>query len=369
MAVRFLLGCLAVLLTSLSAFSQLISDGGPIARVSANASGTAGTQHVIVSGKVVTDGGGVPDQQVTIQRECNGHARTVGYTDASGSFQFDANSSEQANAAGGMLPAGQGGASELFLWANCDLKFELAGFTSRPISLAGIEGSLGATNLGTIVIHRVDQSPEAAVSAQTLAVPEKAKKEFEKGKRAESKGMWAAAREKFQNALKRYPKFALAWLELGRVQVQQKEITAARESFQNALASDSNLSDPYTELTNLAIEQKEWKEVTETTGRMLQGSGVNSPRVWFYNAAGNFNLGRIDQAEKSLIRGMRLDPEHRYPQMEYLMGLVSARKHDYAAAVMHVSEYLRLSPEAPDAAVARQQLADFQKLAGMAAGQ
>jgi tetratricopeptide (TPR) repeat protein len=368
MAVRFLLCCLALLLTSLSAFSQLISDSGPFGRVSSNASGTAGPQHLIVSGKVVTDGGGVPDQQVTIQRECNGHARSVAYTDASGSFQFDANSNEQATAAG-MLPAGQVGASEPLLWASCDLKFELAGFASQPVSLAGIQGSLGVTNLGTIVIHRVDQSSEAAVSAQTLAVPEKAKKEFEKGKRAESKGMWAAAREKFQNALKRYPKFALAWLELGRVQAQQKEITAARESFQNALAADSNLSDSYTELTNLAIEQKQWKEVTETTDRILQGSGVNSPKIWFYNAAGNFNLGRIDQAEKSLIRGMRLDPEHHYPQMEYLMGLVSARRHDYAAAVMHVSEYLRLAPNAPDGAAAREQLAEFQKLTGSAAGQ
>jgi hypothetical protein len=50
------------------------------------------------------------------------------------------------------------------------------------------------------------------------------------------------------------------------------------------------------------------------------------------------------------------------------MGLVSARKHDYAAAVMHVSEYLRLSPNAPDGAIARQQLAEFQKLAGIGEG-
>jgi tetratricopeptide (TPR) repeat protein len=365
MAVRFLF-FVALLLTGLSASSQLISESGPIGRVSTNAQGTAGTKHLIVSGKVVTDGGGAPDQQVIIQRECNGRARTVAYTDTGGSFQFDANSDEQA-AAAGMLPAGQGEPSGS--WASCDLKFELGGFTSQSLSLAGVDGALGTTNLGTIVIHRIHQTTEAAVSAQTLAVPEKAKKEFEKGKRAESKGMWAAAREKFQNALKRYPKFALAWLELGRVQEQQKEITAARESFQNALAADSNLSDSYTELTNLAIEQKQWKEVAETTNRMLQGSEVNSPRIWFYNAAGNFNLGRIDQAEKSLIRGMRLDPDHHYPQMEYLMGLVSARKRDYAGAVMHISEYLRLAPNAPDGDVARQHFAEFQKLAEPVAGQ
>ncbi len=202
-----------------------------------------------------------------------------------------------------------------------------------------------------------------------MAVPDKAKKEFEKGKQAESKGKWAAAKEKFKNALQRYPKFALAWLELGRLQAQQKEITAARESFQNALSADSKLIDPYAELTNLAIEQKQWKDVVETTDRVLQVSDANSPKIWFYNAAGNFNLGRIDQAEKSLMRGMRLDREHRVPQMEYLLGLVFARKQDYPSAVTHVSEYLRLSPNAPDSAVARQQLDEFQKLAESAAGQ
>ena len=366
MAVRFLL-YVALLLASLSALSQLISSSGPIDRVSANTSPMAGRQHLIVSGKIVTEGGGVPDQQVTIQRECDGHVHTMAYSDTSGAFQFDANSDEQP-AAAGILPAGHPGTSDSFSWANCDLRFELAGFASQSVSLAGIEAAVGTTSLGTIVIHRVEQSSAAAVSAQSLAVPEKAKKEFEKGRRAESKGMWAAAREKFENALKRYPKFALAWLELGRVQEQQKEVTAARQSFQNALAADSNLTDSYAELTNLAIEQKQWKEVADTTGRMLQGNDANLPKIWFYNAAGNFNLGQIDQAEKSLIRGMRLDPEHHVPQMEYLMGLVSARKHNYAAAVMHVSEYLRLSPNAPDGAIARQQLAEFQKLAGIAEG-
>src|SRR5439155_22398954 len=122
-----------------------------------------------------------------------------------------------------------------------------------------------------------------------------------------------------------YPKFALAWLELGRLQAKQKEYKAAHESFHNALSADSKLIDPYAELTNLAIEQKQWKDVVETTDRVLQVSDANSPKIWFYNAAGSLNLGRIDQAEKSLMRGIRLDREHRVPQMDWLVGLVFSR--------------------------------------------
>src|SRR5437763_4408931 len=367
MAARSLL-CIALLLTSLSAFAQIVSDLANPTRFPADTSANARGAHVIISGKVVADDGAAPPQPVAIQRVCNGQTSTIAYTDASGSFQFDLNRDEQPSSLA--LPlASEGASASQKLGPDCELRFELDGFASRAMPLAGITTGSSVTNVGAVIVHRLAQPSESTVSASAMAVPEKAKKEFEKGKQAESKGKWAAAKEKFENALKRYPKFALAWLELGRLQAKQKEVTAARESFQNALTADSKLIDPYAELTNLAIEQKQWKDVVETTDRVLQVSDANSPKIWFYNAAGNFNLGRIDQAEKSLMRGMRLDREHRVPPMEYLLGLVFARKQDHPSAVPHVSEYLRLSPNAPDSAVARQQLDEFQKLAESAAGQ
>jgi len=367
MAVRRV-SCVTLLLTSLSAFAQIMPDLANPVRFPVDTSTHARTAPVIVSGKVVADDGAVPTQPVAVQRMCNGQVRTMAETDASGSFQVDLNREEQPSSA--PLPlASEGTGAGQKLGTDCELKFELDGFASRAIALAGITSGPSVTNIGTVIIHRIARSSESIVSATAMAVPDRAKQEFEKGKQAESRGRWAAAMERFKNALQRYPKFALAWLELGRLQAQQKEITAARESFQNALSADSKLIDPYAELTNLAIEQKQWKDVVETTDRMLQVSDASSPKIWFYNAAGNFNLGNIDQAEKSLMRGMRLDSEHRVPQMEYLLGLVFARKQDYPAAVMHISEYLRLSPNAPDSAVARQQLDEFQKMAESAASQ
>src|SRR6266566_4665701 len=351
MAARSLFS-VVLLLTSLSAFTQIVPDLANPVRFPVDTSTNARTAPVIISGKVVADDGAAPAQPVAVQRMCNGQVRTVAYTDASGSFQVDLNRDEQSSSVS--LPlASEGTGAGQKLGVDCELRFELDGFAPHAIPLTGITSGPSVTNVGTVIVHRIARSSEATVSATAMAVPDKAKKEFEKVK----------------NALQRYPKFALAWLELGRLQAQQKEITAARESFQNALSADSKLIDPYAELTNLAIEQKQWKDVVETTDRVLQVSDANSPKIWFYNAAGNFNLGRIDQAEKSLMRGIRLDREHRVPQMEYLLGLVFARKQDYPSAVTHVSEYLRLSPNAPDSAVARQQLDEFQKLAESAAGQ
>src|SRR5213595_1036703 len=287
MAVRRV-SCVTLLLTSLSVFAQIMPDFANSVRFPVDTSTNARAAPVIISGKVVVDDGAVPTQPVAVQRMCNGQVRTVAYTDASGSFQVDLNRDEQSSSVS--LPlASEGTGAGQKLGVDCELRFELDGFAPHAIPLTGITSGPSVTNVGTVIVHRIARSSEATVSATAMAVPDKAKKEFEKGKQAESKGKWAAAKEKFENALKRYPKFALAWLELGRLQAKQKEVTAARESFQNALTADSKLIDPYAELTNLAIQQRQWKEVTDITDRMLQLNASSSPQVWFYNAAGNFN--------------------------------------------------------------------------------
>ena len=66
---------------------------------------------------------------------------------------------------------------------------------------------------------------------------------------------------------------------------------------------------------------------------------------------------------------MRLDGQHRFPKMEYLLGLIKAVKHDYRAAAEHIGNYLRLSPNASDAPAIQKQLADFQKLAALVPAQ
>src|SRR5438270_13902538 len=59
------------------------------------------------------------------------------------------------------------------------------------------------------------------VSVTSLAAPDKAKKALEKGVQEERKGKWESARDYFTSAIKMYPRYALAWLALGRFQVRQ----------------------------------------------------------------------------------------------------------------------------------------------------
>src|SRR3989442_2553854 len=237
MAVRRV-SCVTLLLTSLSVFAQIMPDFANSVRFPVDTSTNARTAPVIISGKVVADDGAVPTQPVAVQRMCNGQVRTVAYTDASGSFQVDLNRDEQSSSVS--LPlASEGTGAGQKLGIDCELRFELDGFAPHAIPLTGITSGPSVTNVGTVIIHRIARSSEATVSATAMAVPDKAKKKFEKGEQAESKGRWAAAKEKIKNAPQRYPKVSLARLGPGRFEGPQKENTRSTQAFQDSPSAES----------------------------------------------------------------------------------------------------------------------------------
>ena len=199
-----------------------------------------------------------------------------------------------------------------------------------------------------------------------MKVGAKAKKEYEKGRGYAKKEKWDAAQERFQKAVEAYPKYAVAWFELGRVQVQKSDLSAARQSFHQALTADSKFISPYQELANLAAREKQWQELLETTDQLLRLNPVNFPQYWMLNAAANYNLRHFDAAEKSVLQGLRLDAQHHVPKLEYLLGAVLAQRHDYRGAAEHMRNYLKLSPNAPDAGAAQAQVESFEKLSAKA---
>jgi tetratricopeptide (TPR) repeat protein len=82
---------------------------------------------------------------------------------------------------------------------------------------------------------------------------------------------------------------------------------------------------------------------------------------WFLNAAAHFNMGDVSRAESSVTRGLRLDANHKVPQLEYLYGMVLAKQQNYEAAISHIKIYLQLAPKAADAQQAQQKLAAIEK--------
>jgi lipoprotein NlpI len=316
-------------------------------------------------GKVAMENGAASTDSATIVLECAGQTRAHTYSDREGSFSLSIDIvSDIPVTAHFQRETGVVSEQE---WANCELYADLSGYSSERVHSFGSRDR-AIVEVGTIVLHRLaqDQDHSFAVSVTSLAAPDKARKAFDKGREQEQKGKWAAACDYFKRAVAEYPRYALAWMELGRAQVKQNSFAEAQQSFRQAVTQDAKLTDGYAELAWLALQQQQWQELADITDRLLQISPDSSPEYWFLNSAANFNLGNMKQAETSMGHGLRLDPKHQISQMEYLYGLILARRQDYKSAAEHVSAYLRLSPHAKDAETAQKALDDFEKWAQFA---
>jgi tetratricopeptide (TPR) repeat protein len=333
------------------------------------------TQPIFLSGRVMLDDGTPPPNRVAIQRLCGTTPRIEGYTDSRGYFsiQLGANNTEALQDAstsgfpdfgdpgGANSRFGGGGISERQLM-NCELRASLAGFQSQAISLAN-RRSLDNPDLGTILLHRIGASEGTTVSATTLAAPKDARKAYEKGLDLAKKNKLEEARTNLEKAVELYPRYAIAWNTLGKVQASQGQLDAARKSFDQSIQADSKYVLPYMEISQLQLRAREWQQLADTTDKATKLDPFNYPQAFFYNAVANYNLHHGEAAEESVRRAQKLDTRHEIPQLSHLLGVILADRQDFTAAAEQMRDYLKFAPQAQDAPTVRTQLEQIEKLA------
>jgi len=367
------LACL-VLLSSLPASAQT----GP--RSGAPSTTTTGGYHpqpstgdvptsagISLSGKVVLDDGSALPDAAFIQTICKGLGkRTETHTDLHGSFSFqfsgaptssndigvDAETSSRNN-----FP----GRPERHNLQDCQLQATLPGFTSDVVELSRFRGSEYA-DIGRVVLHRLKNVEGFTISATTAQAPAAARKALEKGLQLQQQGKLDDAQKSFEKAVAMYPKFAAAWSELGRVQMQKNDSAGARYSFQQSIAADPKYVNPYLGLIPLAQREQKWQELDDVSDKLLALDPVSFPEVWLSNTVAKYYLGNFAEAEKSARQGLQVDPEHRVPKLEYVLGMVLVKKPDYPDAARHLQAFLSLTTQPAEVAEAQKQLAEIARL-------
>lgn len=340
----------------------------------------ARAQITSLSGKVVVaDGGQLPDK-VAIQRDCGGAPVTAGFTDRKGQFTFRWNETDAfggdagygASAGGPRGPGvsgieqpstprsiiNSGGAA----MAGCMLRASAPGYRSDPISLEGLRASFDNYDVGTIVLHRVEDTSGSQASATSMRAPSAAKKAFDKGLESLGKGKTDDAEKNFEKAVGIYPQYADAWLDLGKLRLQRNAGDAAAEALQKAVEADGKLVEAFVYLGMIDVGKKQWADAAKHLDIAVQLDPVRFPDAWFNDAVAGYNLKNYDAAEKNVREAMKLDPQRKNPQCDYLLGLILAAKKDYRGAAEQLKAYIRNSPDAPDVAKAKTQLAEIEKL-------
>ncbi|HZP61947.1 MAG TPA: tetratricopeptide repeat protein [Terriglobales bacterium] len=322
---------------------------------------------IFFSGKVALADGSELIEPAAIQMICGGQRHVVGYTDRKGSFSFqfaDPNTSTVGNLADASttMMSRVGSVQEQRNWRECELQAELAGFSSDTVELASRVSALESANIGTITLHRLEHVEGTSISVTSLAAPPKAKKELEKAREASAKGKWPETQKALEKAVQIYPKYAVAWYELGRVLLRQNDTAGAKSSFEKSVAADSKYVNAYEGLAELAFRASQWQEVVNTTNKLLALNPVNFPGAYLMSGAAQYCLGQMDAAEKISRAGIRADEAHQVPKLRYLLGMVLIRKREYVEATNLMQQYLSLANQPADVEEAKKQLAEIERL-------
>jgi cytochrome c-type biogenesis protein CcmH/NrfG len=328
-----------------------------MSQLASNSVPSAARETVVLTGKVAAEDGRALDTSVEVVLECGSEIRAHAYSAQKGSFSITIGGATSPTSL--FSPQNGGAMLSDSDWSTCDLYGVLPGYKSEHLHVSQTPTS-GITEMGTITLHPTSRDHTFTVSVTSLAAPDKAKQALRKGEEQAKKGKWSAACDYFKRAISAYPRYALAWLELGRAQARQNSFVEAQKSFRESVKQDSGFVAGYDALAKLALQQGNWRDLADVTQRILQFAPDSGPEYWFFNAVANYNLKNVADAETSIQRALRQDPKHQIPQTEYLYGLILAEKHDYNSAIEHVNTYLELAPQATDADSARRALAELQ---------
>ncbi|HSS95475.1 MAG TPA: tetratricopeptide repeat protein [Terriglobales bacterium] len=323
-------------------------------------------QPVYISGQVTLSDGRKITEPVAIETVCSDRQRIETYSDSSGNFSFEVKTKPEmmnqqtadlSNFGGGTFSKDTGGS-----WQSCSLLPVLVGFTAEAVPYMRVMSVFQSTNFGKLILKPIGDSESLALSVTSLAAPDGARKAMVKAREQMEKKKPDEARKSLQKAVEIYPQYAAAWSELGRLQYQGRDRAAAQHSFEQALAADPKYAKPYLWLAQIGVDSQQWDKVVDTTGKLLALNATSFPGAWFLNATAQYNLQNFDAAEHSAREGMKGDPDHRIPRLEYLLGLTLAKKSDFNQAAEHIRAFLQTSKNPAEIDEAKAQLAQIEQL-------
>src|SRR5467141_1263782 len=327
---------------------------------------------MFLRGRVATHDATPVPNDVLVERVCNNRVRQAVYASLHGDFSMQLGSRADSFPEASAEPTSPYsvaskdsvmGISRREL-TNCELRASASGFHSSVINLLGLDTFGGSIDVGVIVVQRATKIKGMTLSAIPYKAPKDARRAYEKGLQAERNDKLADARKYFETAVEIYPSSANAWFQLGTLLQKENQKDAARKAYTQATTIDTRFLPPYLSLASMAYQTGNWTEVLNLTGHILDLDPLNHADAYFYNAVANYNLNKIEDAEKSGLKAEHLDLRTRFPQLHLLLAEIFARKNNYAMAISEIQTYLELAPHAKDADQVREQLANLEKLNG-----
>lgn len=214
----------------------------------------------------------------------------------------------------------------------------------------------------TVMVHlnlkNRGASPKASVvDANLAAVPEKARKLYEKGLEEARADDSSKAAESLKEAVALYPNFPLALNELGVQYLKLHQVNKAIEVLKTAVKLNA---DAFTPRLNLGIALLEARQFNEAEDQLREALKRNSTAATAHMYLGItlLRLSKFDEAETELLVATEANASQ-LGMANYYLGGLYWRKHDYPRAIEQLEKYLQLTPNAPDVERVRSTIKDL----------
>ncbi|MDQ3256271.1 MAG: tetratricopeptide repeat protein [Acidobacteriota bacterium] len=206
-------------------------------------------------------------------------------------------------------------------------------------------------------VRQSQPNPPAVVNAALLSIPQPARELYDKALAAAQIGDHKKAVEHLQRALAIHPSFPLALNELGLQHMRLGQPDKAADAFRSALKLAPDVFVLHFNYGVLLVQQKKFAEAEAELRRAVE-SNETSAVAHLYRGRALIGLRRDEEAEGELLTAVRLGGDevkiaHRY------LGAIYNERRDHARAIAALETYLRLEPNAKDAAQVRQIIEDL----------
>ncbi len=252
----------------------------------------------------------------------------------------------------------------------CAIEAKAFGYESS-IARFPVRSTSGIVDIGVLTVQRnasgeaQDQNrPRSAqtVSATSLKAPLDAVKLFERGSHSQQQGKFASAAKDFESAVKIYPEYAEAWLNLGRARESLNSLEAAHDAFLRAATLDPQMAGPPAELGLLAARQNDLASAVKYLDESLRLDPTGSYQACYSDAIVNLMLKRYEVAERSARSALRFGDAGPQARANYVLGMALLARGNNAEAKQHLARYLELAPKASERDSIEKELARIERI-------